>query len=252
MLRISLAANAGADDLRRDDPVHDPRHDQARDQAGHEGRDEPAGPRDGDANQLAGERGSEDVARLSGEEHRARDRRALIETRDQERTDSARRGAGRGVEQLGDAPGHGQQHAGGAGGNRRHAGGERDVGHQQGVRDAERRLAERADEEQRDAAGESGVEHRPRNEHREDDQPHRWLGEAAQGLAHRRAVGREGRQADDDQGRCRQRLDHHAGDDAGEDGRGPPALRRDGLRAEERTASPCEARLYAGARVAAQ
>ena len=118
ILRISAAAKArrfrGSDDLRRQHAMHHPWNDGARGKARHDRRHQPARPGHLDVYQLTGEVGAQHVAGLAGEEHRARHRRALIETGDEERTDPARCRARMRIEQLSDAPGHGQQHARGS------------------------------------------------------------------------------------------------------------------------------------------
>ena len=133
------------------------------------------------------------------------------------------------VEQFRDADGDGHDHAGAARRDRRHARRQRDIGRQQRVRHAERAAAEGADEDERDAAGEAAVEHRSRDQHGDDHQPHRRLGEAAQHVPHRRAVGGHRRQPQEHQRGGGQRLDHHARNHAREDRREAPPLRSDGL-----------------------
>ena len=208
--------------------IGDPRHDQAGKQPGHDRGGEPARRRDFDVHQLEREVGAEEIAGLAGDEHRARHRRPLIHGGDQERAQALSRLIDRmRIKKLGDAAANRQHHAGAARGDRRHAGGQRDVGHLQRVGHPERRLADQAHEQQRDAPRQAAVEHHLRDHHRHQHQPHRRLGETAQHLAHRRAVDGHRRQADQHQGRGVNRLGHHPGDHANEDGGLPPALGRD-------------------------
>ena len=73
----------------------------------------------------------------------------------------------------------------------------------QRVGHAERSAAEPADEEERDAMRGAGVDEHARHDHRDQHEPHRRLGVAAQRLAHRRAVGDHGREPDDHDGGAR-------------------------------------------------
>lgn len=117
---------------------------------------------------------------------------------------------------------------------RRRRGAQDEVGHGHAVGDAERGLAEQADEQQRDAAAEAGEQEAVGDEERRDDEQHRRVREAAERLdrqAHGLAVDRldprgahahrardhRGGEADERDRRRRQRLQDEPDDRRDED-----------------------------------
>ena len=113
----------------------------------------------------------EHVRRLAGEERGARDDVALVDREQQVGAEPPRRRPGLRVVRLREAARDGKHHAAGARAVGRQERGEERVGRHERVREAERAAAERADEQERDAPPEPGLEYAAREEERAEHEP---------------------------------------------------------------------------------
>jgi len=204
-----------------DEPWHERHADGPRDDSG----TQPTEPGDGVMQELSGHAGGDGVAGLAGEQGCRDDADGLIDADHQECAELPGRFAGFRAVEFGDGTDDRKHDSAGAGAARRDDGGEDKIGQAERVADAEGCGTESPDKKQSDAARETGLQQRDRDEERRKYQPHHGIGITGEGALDGESA-EERRERDGDQDKCAARdgLEDQSGNRRDEDAEQAPAF----------------------------